>query len=238
MRSLRCLIIFAIATAATTTADFTDVLWSGLNVGLSAGLGADAETGIEPDVDTGVDTSVETNVESNVDNNANNEPDPSVEFAKDTANAAVDYFTVRKMDITKSDLLACSEIRSARESECYHRAKLLATLLPDVKYFREITQWLNTRCVREHAIRSTSSMFPAEARDQVDKIVLSATYTLQNTDGYDFTEQRAQLRRIQNVYVRVDNSSFLNRNTLLELQTMITESKNLSSRFDMYIQCN
>ncbi|KAL7687849.1 hypothetical protein Plhal304r1_c021g0075501 [Plasmopara halstedii] len=91
MRSLRCLIIFAIATAATTTADFTDVLWSGLNVGLSAGLGADAETGIEPDVDTGVDTSVETNVESNVDNNANNEPDPSVEFAKDTANAAVDY---------------------------------------------------------------------------------------------------------------------------------------------------
>lgn len=79
-------------------------------------------------------------------------------------------FTVRKMDITKSDVLACSEIRSARESECYQKAKLLETVLPDVEFFQKSARWLNERCVREHAVRSTSSMFPEEARDQVDKM--------------------------------------------------------------------
>ncbi|KAG1713279.1 hypothetical protein DVH05_000999 [Phytophthora capsici] len=79
-------------------------------------------------------------------------------------------FTVRKMDITKSDILACSEIRSARESECYQKAKLLETVLPDVEFFQKSARWLNARCVREHAVRSTSSMFPAEARDEVDKM--------------------------------------------------------------------
>ncbi|GAB9472168.1 hypothetical protein Gpo141_00009354 [Globisporangium polare] len=79
-------------------------------------------------------------------------------------------FTVRKMDITKSDLLACSEIRSARESECYQKATLLAALLPDVEFFKKSSVWLHTRCVREHAIRSTMSMFPDEARAEVDKM--------------------------------------------------------------------
>ncbi|EEY54858.1 metalloprotease family M76, putative [Phytophthora infestans T30-4] len=79
-------------------------------------------------------------------------------------------FTVRKMDITKSDILACSEIRSARESECYQKAKLLETVLPDVEFFKKSARWLNSRCVREHAVRSTSSMFPAEAHDEVDKM--------------------------------------------------------------------
>ncbi|CAI5728978.1 unnamed protein product [Peronospora effusa] len=79
-------------------------------------------------------------------------------------------FTVRKMDITKLDILACSEIRSARESECYQRAKLLERVLPDVKFFQKSARWLNARCVREHAVRSTSSMFPAGARDEVDKM--------------------------------------------------------------------
>ncbi|KAG3190043.1 hypothetical protein PC128_g11515 [Phytophthora cactorum] len=79
-------------------------------------------------------------------------------------------FTVRKMDITKSDILACSEIRSARESECYQKAKLLETVLPDVEFFKKSARWLNARCVREHAVRSTSSMFPAEAREEVDKM--------------------------------------------------------------------
>ncbi|KUF83036.1 EF-hand calcium-binding domain-containing protein 10 [Phytophthora nicotianae] len=65
-------------------------------------------------------------------------------------------FTVRKMDITKSDILACSEIRSARESECYQKAKLLETVLPNVEFFQKSARWLNARCVREHAVRSTS----------------------------------------------------------------------------------
>ncbi|KAJ0402348.1 hypothetical protein ATCC90586_006544 [Pythium insidiosum] len=77
-------------------------------------------------------------------------------------------FTVRKMDITKADVLA--EIRSARESECYRKAKLLAHAMPDVEFFQKSLTWLHRRCVREHAVRSTSSMFPAEARDQVDKM--------------------------------------------------------------------
>uniref|UniRef100_M4C0K3 Mitochondrial inner membrane protease ATP23 n=1 Tax=Hyaloperonospora arabidopsidis (strain Emoy2) TaxID=559515 RepID=M4C0K3_HYAAE len=79
-------------------------------------------------------------------------------------------FTVRKMDITKANILACSEIRSARESECYQKAKLLEKVLPNVEFFQKSTRWLNERCVREHAIRSTSSMFPAEARKEVDKM--------------------------------------------------------------------
>ncbi|KAE9073475.1 hypothetical protein PF005_g25750 [Phytophthora fragariae] len=79
-------------------------------------------------------------------------------------------FTVREMDISKSDVLACSEIRSARESECYQKAKLLETVLPDVEFFQKSARWYNARCVRDHAIRSTSSMFPAEARDEVDKM--------------------------------------------------------------------
>lgn len=48
-----------------------------------------------------------------------------------------------------------SEIRSARESECYQKATLLAALLPDVEFFKKSSLWLHTRCVREHAIRST-----------------------------------------------------------------------------------
>uniref|UniRef100_K3WBI6 Mitochondrial inner membrane protease ATP23 n=1 Tax=Globisporangium ultimum (strain ATCC 200006 / CBS 805.95 / DAOM BR144) TaxID=431595 RepID=K3WBI6_GLOUD len=79
-------------------------------------------------------------------------------------------FTVRKMDITKSDLLACSEIRSARESECYQKAHILASMLPDVEFFRKSSNWLHTRCVREHAVRSTKSMFPNQARADVDKM--------------------------------------------------------------------
>lgn len=84
------------------------------------------------------------------------------------------------MDITKSDVLACrwaikpglglyraaangcnwnSEIRSARESECYQKAQLLSTLLPNVEMFKKTSSWLNTRCVREHAIRSTRVRF-------------------------------------------------------------------------------
>jgi hypothetical protein len=49
-----------------------------------------------------------------------------------------------------------SEIRSARESECYQKAKLLETVLPDVEFFQKSARWLNERCVREHAVRSTS----------------------------------------------------------------------------------
>ncbi|CAI5741513.1 unnamed protein product [Hyaloperonospora brassicae] len=79
-------------------------------------------------------------------------------------------FTVRNMDITKADVLACSEIRSARESECYQKAQLLENVLPNVAFFQKSTRWLNERCVREHAVRSTSSMFPVEARDEVDKM--------------------------------------------------------------------
>ncbi|TYZ57738.1 hypothetical protein PybrP1_001236 [[Pythium] brassicae (nom. inval.)] len=79
-------------------------------------------------------------------------------------------FTVRKMDLTKSDLLACSEIRSARESECFQKATLLAALLPDVEFFNKSSRWLHMRCVREHAVRSTQSMFPVEAQSEVDKM--------------------------------------------------------------------
>lgn len=50
---------------------------------------------------------------------------------------------------------ACSEIRSARESECYQKARVLSTLLPNVGLFKQSAGWLNERCVREHAIRST-----------------------------------------------------------------------------------
>ncbi|TDH70093.1 hypothetical protein CCR75_009544 [Bremia lactucae] len=90
---------------------------------------------------------------------------------------AYDY-TVRKMDITKSDILACSifisryrsEIRSARESECYRKAKVLETMLPNVEFFQKSARWLNARCVHEHAVRSTSSIFPIEARAEVDKM--------------------------------------------------------------------
>ncbi|TMW55023.1 hypothetical protein Poli38472_013785 [Pythium oligandrum] len=79
-------------------------------------------------------------------------------------------FTVRSMDITKSDLLACSEIRSARESECYRMARLLANAIPDVAFFQKSATWLNRQCVRDHAIRSTRSMFPDKAKDEVDKM--------------------------------------------------------------------
>ncbi|GLE09844.1 hypothetical protein PINS_up021758 [Pythium insidiosum] len=79
-------------------------------------------------------------------------------------------FTVRKMDITKPDVLACSEIRSARESECYRKARLLAQAMPDVEFFQKSLTWLHRRCVKEHAVRSTSSMFPHDAREQVDKM--------------------------------------------------------------------
>ncbi|DBA04406.1 TPA: hypothetical protein N0F65_010002 [Lagenidium giganteum] len=79
-------------------------------------------------------------------------------------------FVVREMDITQSEVLACSEIRSARESECYHKAQILATLMPKVEFFQKSAEWLNQRCVREHATRSTESMFPKEARRDVEKM--------------------------------------------------------------------
>jgi hypothetical protein len=48
-----------------------------------------------------------------------------------------------------------SEIRSARESECYNKAQILANLMPDVEFFQNSKAWLHKRCVREHAVRST-----------------------------------------------------------------------------------
>lgn len=83
-----------------------------------------------------------------------------------------------------------SEIRSARESECFEKATLLASMLPDVAFFKNSSRWLHMRCVREHAIRSTKvrrsrpscvrvdsgltrwlqSMFPDEAQSEVDKM--------------------------------------------------------------------
>ncbi|KAL0587586.1 hypothetical protein ABG067_002882, partial [Albugo candida] len=64
-------------------------------------------------------------------------------------------FVVRKMDITKPNILACSEIRAARESECYQKAFLLAKLLPESNLTETMSEWKNKRCVRTHAIRST-----------------------------------------------------------------------------------
>lgn len=64
-------------------------------------------------------------------------------------------FVVRKMDITKPNILACSEIRAARESECYQKAFLLAKLLPESNLMETVSEWKNKRCVRTHAIRST-----------------------------------------------------------------------------------
>ena len=85
-------------------------------------------------------------------------------------------FTVRQMDITKPSTLACrcvldldpasllssdsinvrSEIRAARESECYEKVNLLHHLLPEVEFFKRAALWSNRRCVRAHAIRSTT----------------------------------------------------------------------------------
>lgn len=48
-----------------------------------------------------------------------------------------------------------SEIRSARESECFQKARLLQAMLPSAELFKKSAQWLDARCVREHAIRST-----------------------------------------------------------------------------------
>lgn len=44
-------------------------------------------------------------------------------------------------------MLACSEIRAAREAECYRSFPL---------------EWLRKRCVTSTATRSTQNMFPAQ----------------------------------------------------------------------------
>nr|CCA17587.1 metalloprotease family M76 putative [Albugo laibachii Nc14] len=80
-------------------------------------------------------------------------------------------FVVRTMDITNPSILACSEIRAARESECYQKAFALQKLLPESKLLKTMSEWKNKRCVRRHAIRSTQSMFPDEAVDDVDKML-------------------------------------------------------------------
>ena len=96
---------------------------------------------------------------------------------------------VRAMDITNPRILACSEIRAARESECYQKAFALDKLLPETKLLKTMSEWRNKRCVRRHAIRSTQvlielylflihthlgrtqSMFPDEAVDDVNKML-------------------------------------------------------------------
>lgn len=64
---------------------------------------------------------------------------------------AYDY-TVRNMDFRKPDILACSEIRSAREAECFEK-------LSAFQHFwglKSLKPWLDERCARRTAVKATS----------------------------------------------------------------------------------
>jgi hypothetical protein len=76
-------------------------------------------------------------------------------------------YVVRDMDITQGRLLACSEVRSAREAECFE--KTLA-LCESSSLLRGLCDKWTRRCVRQTADRATSSMFPEGGRGYVGEM--------------------------------------------------------------------
>ncbi|KAF0684903.1 Aste57867_23147 [Aphanomyces stellatus] len=81
---------------------------------------------------------------------------------------AYDY-TVRKMDLTQPDVLACSEVRSARESECYEKAQALCNN-PQFGLVNKGCEWWVKKCVKQNAVLATSSLFPADAEKHVTRV--------------------------------------------------------------------
>ncbi|OQS07971.1 metalloprotease family M76 [Thraustotheca clavata] len=83
---------------------------------------------------------------------------------------AYDY-TVRNMDLTKPDILACSEVRSARESECYQKVDHFCKTNSTISAFQKGCEWWTHKCVKDNAIQATSSMLsPEEAKAQVNNV--------------------------------------------------------------------
>ncbi|CAK4079033.1 unnamed protein product [Aphanomyces euteiches] len=78
---------------------------------------------------------------------------------------AYDY-TVRNMDLTIPRILACSEVRSARESECFNTAEAMCNN-PQFSMLNRGCEWYIKRCVKKNAVKATSSLFP----DEADKLV-------------------------------------------------------------------
>ncbi|EQC27192.1 hypothetical protein SDRG_14994 [Saprolegnia diclina VS20] len=82
---------------------------------------------------------------------------------------AYDY-TVRGMDLTKPDVLACSEVRSARESECYQKADHFCKTSSAALGARAC-EWWTHKCVKDNATQATSSMLPpTEAKARVQAV--------------------------------------------------------------------
>ncbi|ETW02370.1 hypothetical protein, variant 2 [Aphanomyces invadans] len=81
---------------------------------------------------------------------------------------AYDY-TVRNMDLTQPAVLACSEVRSARESECYEKAQALCKN-PQLTVLLQGCEWWVKKCVKQNAVLATSSLFPNDAEKHVDKV--------------------------------------------------------------------
>ncbi|ETV83556.1 hypothetical protein, variant 1 [Aphanomyces astaci] len=67
---------------------------------------------------------------------------------------AYDY-TVRNMDLTQPAVLACSEVRSARESECFEKAQALCKD-PQLSMVLHGCDWWVKKCVKQNAIHATS----------------------------------------------------------------------------------
>jgi hypothetical protein len=97
------------------------------------------------------------------------------------------------MDLTDGDILGCSEIRAARESECFgQRMPFFCRDVSDLGSLTNLCQWWHKRCVRNHAIGATEvhsfiksiksiwshnhpfaffkSIFPKDAASHVDKV--------------------------------------------------------------------
>ena len=71
---------------------------------------------------------------------------------------AVDY-VVRDMDLRSCKMLACSEIRAARASECSRQYLSAAErMLMSLDVFRSTSYQYG--CVQEQAIRATEAIFP------------------------------------------------------------------------------
>ncbi|ETW02369.1 hypothetical protein, variant 1 [Aphanomyces invadans] len=78
-------------------------------------------------------------------------------------------YTVRNMDLTQPAVLACSEVRSARESECYEKAQALCKN-PQLTVLLQGCEWWVKKCVKQNAVLATSSLFPNDAEKHVDKV--------------------------------------------------------------------
>jgi len=94
---------------------------------------------------------------------------------------AYDHCVSRK-DLTKCEELACSEVRAAREGECrdnfnngFGELCSLFGVNPLNNSFNdgslgEVCEWFKKRCIKEHAVRSTSIVFPIDGPNCVKSV--------------------------------------------------------------------